>query len=95
MAIAGQKGVSVNIDKISNDNLSIEKILYSESQSRFIVTIDSKNKELFEKEMNEFIIGEVGVVEENKFEIKKGDEIVIDTSVKHLDEIYRERFKGY
>tara|TARA_Y100000034_G_scaffold136577_1_gene213934 strand:- start:1879 stop:4851 length:2973 start_codon:yes stop_codon:yes gene_type:complete len=95
MAIAGQLGVEVDIDKIPNEGLSVEKIFYSESQSRFIVTIDPKNKTSFEKSMEGFTFKEIGVVKKDEFVIKNREESIIKIDVKKLDEIYRRRFKEF
>ncbi|MBU1201993.1 MAG: phosphoribosylformylglycinamidine synthase [Nanoarchaeota archaeon] len=96
MAIAGSLGAKIDVQKIPNDNLPIEKILYSESQSRFIVTIDPENEKSFEKEMNGFVAARIGVVKEGTgFVINNGDENIIDTNVKHLERIYKERFEDY
>ncbi|UCD04110.1 MAG: phosphoribosylformylglycinamidine synthase subunit PurL [Candidatus Woesearchaeota archaeon] len=94
MAIGGQLGVEVDFSKAPNEDLPIEKILYSESQSRFIVTIDPTNKEEFESEMKDFVFGEIGLVKNEEFVIKNNKEI-INSNVKKLEEVYKERFKDY
>ena len=94
MAIAGQLGVKVDVSKLAD--LPVEKIFYSESQSRFIVTIDPKNKEEFEKNMKDFDITKIGVVREDReFIIKNNEKEIIKNDVKILETIYKERFKDY
>ncbi|MBW2996209.1 phosphoribosylformylglycinamidine synthase [Candidatus Woesearchaeota archaeon] len=91
MAIAGQLGVDVDVSGVAE--LPVERIFYSESQSRFIVTIDPKNKKEFEEAMDAI---EIGVVNDNGSVVVKnsGDE-VISSDVEELGRIYRERFKDY
>ena len=91
MAIAGQLGAEIDIRKAPNVSLPIEKIFYSESQSRFIVTINPKNKEKFENEMQDFLFSEIGVVKKETF-IVNG---IIKTDVKKLEHNYKERFKDF
>ena len=91
MAIAGQLGAEIDIMKAPNRNLAIEKICYSETQSRFIIAIDPKNKEKFENEIENFVFGQIGVVKTNEF-IVNG---IIKTDVKKLEQIYKERFKDF
>ncbi|MBW2992051.1 phosphoribosylformylglycinamidine synthase [Candidatus Woesearchaeota archaeon] len=94
MSIAGQLGVEADIRDIAD--LSAEKIFYSESQSRFIVTIDPKDKEKFEEEMDSFDITQIGVVKDsNKFIIKNSKEQIISSDIKQLEDIYKERFKEF
>ena len=71
--------------------------LFSESQSRIIITIDPKNKDMFESMMDSTDISLIGAVtDENKLKIKsiKGD-IVIDCPVKDLAESYNNTFKQF
>ncbi|PIO03482.1 phosphoribosylformylglycinamidine synthase, partial [Candidatus Woesearchaeota archaeon CG08_land_8_20_14_0_20_47_9] len=95
MAIAGQKGASIDISKIPNESLSPEKILYSESQSRFIVSINPENKKAFENEMNDFSITRIGIVKNNKFKIKNKNKTMINITISDLDKIYRARFRDF
>jgi len=97
MAIAGQLGVEIRANKIPvAESMDIENVFYSETQSRFIVTIDPKNKEEFEKAISGNIIEEIGVVRDNgSFLIKNNEKDVINTTVKKLDEVYRKRFEDF
>jgi len=94
MAIAGRMGVEVEVEKVAS--LPIEKIFYSESQSRFIITINPSSKVGFEKEMKEFDITLLGAINENgKFLVKNKDDEIINADVHDLEEIYKERFKDF
>jgi phosphoribosylformylglycinamidine (FGAM) synthase-like enzyme len=94
MAIAGKLGANINIENI-NKNLSSEQILYSESQSRFIVAINPELKEEFEKEMQNHQTKQIGKVTEKDFVIKNKDEKLIETDVDNLEKIYKKRFRDY
>ena len=91
-SISGNIGIDINLNLI--ENLETYQKLFSESQSRFIVTIDKKNKEKFEKEMNNFETLFLGTVEGKRF-IVNDDKKIIDLSVEELDELYKKRFKKW
>lgn len=96
MAIAGQLGAEIDLTKIPNDHLSTEKIFYSESQSRFILTIDPKSKSAFEKEMKCFIFAKIGkVIGGNRFLVKQRNKNIINTNISRLTQVYRKRFKNF
>jgi len=89
MSIAGQLGCVVDATKIAD--LPIEKIFYSESQSRFIITIDPENQDEFEKTMDGFI-QRIGIVTDGDFTVTLKEKEVIRVPLKKLDDVYRERF---
>ncbi len=92
MSIAGQLGVNVDIKAIPSINTFTKS--YSESQSRFVVTINKKHKNIIEEELKEFNLFHIGVVEGQDFVIKDNKE-VLNIKVNELDKIYRERFKEW
>ena len=80
MSFAGGLGMDVNIKdlpvkgKFQYDG----EILFSESNSRFIVEIDPKNKEMFENALNDVPFGLIGKVTDNdQFIIKKSDSAIL------------------
>ncbi len=84
--IAGQMGAHVDLEKVSSD---VATALWSESKSRFLVSVSSKNVEKFEKQFPEAIeIGEVA-----------GTDLIIaglkDLSVAELTQAYKETFKEF
>ena len=97
MSVAGQLGAEVDVGKVLIDgNLPLEKIFYSETQSRFIVAIARKNKEKFEKVMKDFDIAEIGaVIKDNKFIINHNEKNIVKSNIKKLTKIYKERFKEF
>ncbi len=98
-AIAGQLGMEIDLSEISRekDLQRNDFILFSETQSRFVVTIDPKKKEEFEKLFESESFACVGqVLDSNKFTIKGvNGEIVVDTNIKTLEENYKFTFKNY
>jgi phosphoribosylformylglycinamidine synthase len=98
MAIAGQKGVELNIDKIplQEKGMSAEKIFYSETQSRFVVTVNPERAEEFEKMMAGFVFARIGQVSGDEvFRVNDKAHRIIDTNVDRLDFIYRKRFREF
>lgn len=96
--IAGNLGAEVYLSRLkkSNDLFRDDFILFSESQSRIILTIDPNNKETFEKMFDGIDISLVGKITDGNFVIKgAGDKNIIDISVNDLKDKYKERFGGY
>lgn len=88
MSIAGGLGAQIDLAQI---DLPVEKALYSETQSRFIVTVFPKDREKFEEMMQGFFTREIGRVGGNEFRISD----VLSTSVSDLEQVYKKRFGGY
>ncbi len=66
-AFAGGFGMEANLRKIPQSNFTRNDfILFSESQSRFVVTIDPKKKKAFEELLGDAVYGEIGVVTEGE-----------------------------
>ena len=77
-----------------NETLGNDKILYSESSGRFIVTIAPENKESFESAMEGLCYSLVGVVTREKRLHVTGTEgsTVIDLEIAKLKKRWKERF---
>ena len=90
MSIAGQLGIDVQLD---------EEFLFSETPSRFIVTVAKENVEWFEKivQSNNASFKQLGtVLSSNRFSIKNlKNERVIDTTVEELENSYKKTFQNY
>lgn len=96
MAIAGNMGAELDAAKIpTQSELPIEKIFYSETQSRFIVTINPLNKDEFEKMLQGFVFAEIGKTVTERFTVKNRNETIIEMTVSEMDDIYKARFKEY
>lgn len=97
-AIAGQLGMEIDLESIpkSDDIEREDYLLFSESQSRFIITIDPKKKEEFEQLFAQIPHSQIGKITENSdFIIKNGDKTLIKTDIQTLTENYKKTFKDY
>ena len=95
MAIAGQLGAKIDINKMPSPALSTEKLLYSETQSRFLIAVSSNNKNKFEENMKNFVFAEIGIVKGNELIVKEKDRDIIRLGVEEIEKIYKERFKDF
>lgn len=97
-SVSGELGAEINISKVpGTDNLRDDYRLYSESQGRFIVSIDPCRKEKFESLFNGLPFACIGKVRNDKrFLVKSsGEKTIIDTTVETLGSSYRDTFKNY
>ena len=97
IAISSRLGLEIDLTKIpTSEDLRPDHLLFSETQSRFIVTINPANKEEFEKLFANHEIAEIGkVIEGPSLMIKTGDETLINSSIADLEEAYKSTFKNY
>lgn len=96
MAIGGQLGLEVDLREISADGVERDDyLLFSESQSRFVVTVDPNKKDEFEAAMPDAkLIGKVR--DDNKVLMTGlGGSAVLDTTVDELAKSYKKTFKDY
>ncbi len=98
-AIAGNLGMEIDLNKVpkSADLEREDFLLFSESQSRFVVTIDPNKKAEFEELFKDFAYAEIGKTTEEKMLVVKGfdNQEIIKTSVGELNENYRKTFKDF
>ena len=97
-AIAGQLGMEIDLSKVPQENVTRnDYLLFSESQSRFIVTIAPNKKTEFEALFANHKIAEIGhITADQKFLISGlNDEALISTNVEALTNHYRQTFKEY
>jgi phosphoribosylformylglycinamidine synthase len=59
------------------------------------VTVAPENEKEFEKLMEEFEIQKIGKVTEKDFVVKHKNEIIINTSLERMEEVYKKRFKDF
>lgn len=91
-AIAGQMGLNIDLGK-TGENLRGDKMLYSESTGRIIVTVAPQNKKAFEKMFkNVAHIHEIGHV---AFSDKLTIENILDVEISALEKAYKSTFEGY
>ncbi|MGQ9776839.1 MAG: phosphoribosylformylglycinamidine synthase subunit PurL [Thermodesulfobacteriota bacterium] len=95
-AFAGGLGMEIDLRKVPQSGLHRnDYLLFSESQSRFIVTIEPYKKEAFEDLLGDVIYGEIGIViESERFRVigLKGEKI-IDTNIYDLKEAWQKPLK--
>ncbi|EKD64023.1 MAG: hypothetical protein ACD_51C00097G0010 [uncultured bacterium] len=92
VAVAGQMGLDIDL----KTSLSPDSALFSESQTRFVVTINPKNKSSFENMFKGLPIHLAGQVrKDDKFSIKMNGKNIVKSDVKTLDKFYRLPFKNY
>jgi len=102
-SIAAQMGIQIDLDKIAitdDDKETLHNrpdyVLFSESQSRILVTVEPKNKDEFEKLFAKIPHAEIGQITDGQsFVIRHKNQDLINLSVKDLDEAYKSTFKNY
>jgi len=96
-AIAGLKGLEIDLSKVKSAGLDRDDfLLFSESQSRFVVSVSPANQEAFENLFGEraSLVGQVRKDEKFVLQGLVGEEIVSMELVK-LHEAYHSTLKGY
>ena len=91
-AFAGGFGMEINLSKVPQSGLNRNDfLLFSESQSRFIVTIDPKRKKPFETLLGDAIYGEIGVVTDDEIFRVMGihGRTVVEAKVNDLKEAWQ------
>lgn len=92
-AVAGQLGMDIDLTKIPK---RIDHLLFSESQSRFVVTIDPKRQAEFEKHFAGLPFSKIGIMtNDQNFVIKNGNNQIIKTNIDTLDRFYRKTFNHF
>jgi len=96
--IAGQLGAKIELGKVPKaEGVSRnDYLLFSESQSRFVVTIAKENKEEFEKAMEGNAIANIGELTEGNLEIMGlSGEKIVDAEIPALEEAYKKTLRDY
>ncbi|HSW48481.1 MAG TPA: AIR synthase-related protein [Candidatus Saccharimonadales bacterium] len=96
-AISGMLGANIKLNNLPGNSKRDDFSLYSESQGRILVSINPKNKNEFEKIMNDTIYSEIGVVTE-KAELEvvgRNNKTVIKMGLNSAANAYRKTFKDY
>ncbi len=96
--IAGNLGAKIDLGNLNKSD-DIERddfALFSESQSRIVVTIAPENQNKFEEIFKNISFAKIGQISEGDFSVigLKGNEI-IKTNISDLTEKYKQRFKDY
>jgi len=97
MAIAGENGLAIDLTNISSGVDRDDFLLFSESQSRFIVTVDPKSQAAVEsalKSIPHFMIGKV--TDNGSLQITgKGGNTIVDEKISELELSYKETLRNY
>ena len=96
-AMAGQLGIEVSLKKALGKFSRDDYGLFSESQGRMVVSINPKNKFVFEKVMQGTIFTQIGKVRaDGQFVIKsKNGRVIVKTNVKRMLKEYKKTFRDY
>lgn len=96
MAIGGRLGLEVDLREVPQTGVERDDyLLFSESQSRFVVTVDPKKQDEFEKAMPDAKL--VGKVRDDQKVMMTGlgGDAVLDITVNELSKSYKKTFKNY
>ncbi|OCC15308.1 Phosphoribosylformylglycinamidine synthase, PurS subunit [Dissulfuribacter thermophilus] len=91
-AFSGDLGMKINLDEVPKSDVSrLDTLLFSESQSRFVVTIRPEHKEAFERIMeNSGPIACVGeITEEKVLEMKFNEKTVMKENIIDLKQAWK------
>lgn len=97
ISFAGDYGLEIDLDKAPTENSEeIDKILYSESASRFLVTIFPENKKSFEEITRGSVYQEIGRVrDDEEFIISSKGKPIIKENIYKLKESWQKTFKDF
>jgi len=95
MAFAGELGLRIDLRKVPTSGLRRnDKILFSESNSRFLVEVDKKKEEEFERMMEGNVFAKIGEVTSDKKLVVIGlkGKPVIQEDVLELKKVWKSTF---
>ncbi|HMK65552.1 MAG TPA: AIR synthase-related protein, partial [Thermodesulfobacteriota bacterium] len=94
MALAGDLGAEIDLEKIPvSSSLRPDKLLFSESCGRVILTVDPKNKKTFEKCLSGCRLEKIGLVRRDQnFIIKTKKDTLLKTRLTPLREAFHKTF---
>jgi len=96
-AFAGGLGMKLELERVPNDGVLREDfLLFSESQSRFVVTVEPKHQRSFETTMAQLPCARIGTVTAEPRLIMKGFGVrpVIDAAIADLKEAWQAPLRG-
>lgn len=96
-SVSGKLGVEASLNKLPGKITRNDFALFSESQGRILITINPKNKKVFEKIMKGNLIKQIGQVTNNQQLVIKGldNKIIISLNLEKLEKAYKSIFKDY
>lgn len=96
-ALAGKLGIEVSLNKLPGAVFRNDFALFSESQGRILVTINPKNKNVFEKIIKDNQFKQIGVVTNNQEIIIKGldNKTIVNLDLKNIEKNYKSTFRDF
>lgn len=96
-SLAGKLGIEVSLNNLPGQVSRNDFALFSESQGRFLVTVNPKNKKTFEKIMKENQFKQIGQVTDNQKFIIKGldNKMIVNLSLEKIEKAYKSMFKDF
>ena len=97
MALAGGYGLELDLTKVPSNGVGRDDLmLFSESNSRFLIEVDPKNKAAFEAVMKGKVYSEIGKVANNPILTIKGlnGSTVVEADVASLHAAWKRTLKG-
>ena len=91
MSIASELGIRVDVSLINQNDLGIKTLLFSESNSRFIITVSARDKQKFEEQLQGSYFSLIGRIEE-KFrglKIFNKDQLCANLNLSRLQMAYK------
>jgi phosphoribosylformylglycinamidine synthase len=93
-SVAGMLGCEISIENIGK-GYADDHTLFSESQGRILVSINPKNKKVFETAMKNQPIYLLGKVVKERIKISNKDKKIADIGVNDALNAYKSTFKGF
>lgn len=90
-AFSGNLGMSLDLSKVPSESIDRnDNLLFSESQSRFVVTVSPKNRERFEESVPGPLACVGEVTKEKNFTVRGlGGKVIIKTDIQDLREAWK------
>ncbi|MCZ7356576.1 MAG: phosphoribosylformylglycinamidine synthase subunit PurL [Candidatus Methanoperedens sp.] len=94
-AFSGGLGVTIELTKVPVENIKrADTILFSESQSRFVVTLAQDKVARFEEIMKRNVLADVGVVTaQQNFTVMDGEKVVLSAGIDELKEAWQKTLR--
>jgi phosphoribosylformylglycinamidine synthase len=94
MAFAGDLGMKIFLDKVPTTLRRNDKILFSESNSRFLVEVPAENEKRFEEVMNGSTFAKIGIITDDKCLTFVGldGKTVVKEDINELKKVWRSTF---
>jgi phosphoribosylformylglycinamidine synthase II len=94
-AFSGELGMTIELTKVPVENIKrADTILFSESQSRFVVTVSPENVLGFEALMKGNVFADVGAVTARlEFTVMDGEKVVLSAGIDELKEAWQKTLR--